>query len=59
MKNYKLDVVEVASLDENHAKNFVKPWLTVAPDGETVEHETEDAACLFQIKNGFDDASIS
>lgn len=53
-----VDVIDVATLDDEHAANFSKPYICQHEDGRTIEFDTEDAACAYQrehrIKNGMD-----
>lgn len=53
-----VSVIEVASLDDEHAANFSKPFICQHEDCRVVEFDAEDAACAYQrdhrIKNGMD-----
>lgn len=53
-----VDVIDVATLDDEHAANFSKPYICQHEDGRTIEFDTEYAACAYQrehrIKNGMD-----
>lgn len=41
-------VIEVASLDDEHQKNFHSPYIVQFVSGDVIEFDTDEAACLFQ-----------
>lgn len=43
-----VDVIEVASLDAEHAAKFKKPWLIQFSDGGILEFNDEGSACKYQ-----------
>lgn len=44
-----VEIFEVSSLDEQYQSNFKKPWLIQFANGCTVEFDTEDEACEYQM----------
>ncbi|WP_336107856.1 hypothetical protein [Thalassospira sp. CH_XMU1420-2] len=45
-----VEVVEVASLDEEHATQFDAEWLLVFADGQHLSVVSEDEACQLQTQ---------
>lgn len=45
-----VEIVEVASLDEEHSRKFSLPWLLSFADGRNIELDSEDEACRLQLE---------
>lgn len=50
MQTSDVDVIDVASLDEEHQQLFDKPWLCQHEDGTIVQFDTEHDACNYAVR---------
>lgn len=45
-----VDVIDIASLDDDNAKHYGQPWIVLFVDGQHLEFPSEDSACAFQAE---------